>query len=363
LFNLLDYSHLELKQWLKSEKEPVDAADRIWKRLYRQSAGSFEAMTDLSQSLRAKLTAHASLKTIEPLEEAVSSDGQTVKVLLRLDDGQTIEAALMLYRNPVSGRERRTVCVSSQVGCPIGCPFCDTGRQGLKRNLGVGEIIEQVLYFASYLQGLSSPNGAEQSQRRISNVVFMGMGEPLANYDNVIKVIAALNSPKGLGLGNRQVTLSTCGLTPRIQQLAGENLHFELAISLHAVRDELRNRLVPINQKYSLEQLLGVSREFFAKTGRRPFMEYALFEGINDFEADAEGLVSLLGDFKCSINLILGNPSSNREFRPSSMEVALAFQKRLLEAGFRTMIRLSKGADIEAACGQLRSRYLEKLVP
>ena len=359
-FNLLDLSYLELKTWLKSVKEPVERADLIIRSIYRQPVTAFDQIMGLPLSLKKTLEEKVRLNTIQLLDKRISRDGQTSKALFLLDDGKTIESTLMLYRNPVSGRERRTVCVSSQVGCPIGCAFCNTGQQGFERNLRTGEILEQILYFARDLGNENCEIGPECSSRRITNVVFMGMGEPLANYDNVVKAVAALNSPKGLGLGNRQVTLSTCGLTPQIRQLAAEDLHFELAISLHSVADELRDRMVPSNRKYCLSELMSASHDFFKRTGRRPFFEYALFEGLNDSEQDVEDLIRWLGDFKCSINLIVGNPTPNPEFRSSSIEVAVAFQKRLLEAGFRTMIRAAKGADIEAACGQLRSRHLNK---
>ena len=192
----------------------------------------------------------------------------------------------------------------------------------------------------------------------LTHVVFMGMGEPLANYDNVRQAIAILNSPKGMGLGFHQITLSTSGLVPQIHQLAGEGLQFQLAVSLHAANDKLRNRLVPINRKYPLDQLISACKEYTGKTGRNIFIEYALFDGVNDSIHNADELVVLLDGLKCSINLILGNPIPSSDFKPSSRETALTFQKKLITNGIRTMLRVSRGTDIEAGCGQLRSRNL-----
>ncbi|MDD5289285.1 MAG: 23S rRNA (adenine(2503)-C(2))-methyltransferase RlmN, partial [Dehalococcoidales bacterium] len=318
-----------------------------------------EEMTGLNPSLKQKLVKYASMGILEPLEEMVSADAQTRKILFRLEDNKTIESALMFFRNSSTGRERRTVCVSSQVGCSVGCHFCATGQQGFERNLSIGEIIHQILFFVRRFRGEMTESVNGKSRAWLTNVVFMGMGEPLANYDNVRQAIAMLNSPKGMGLGFHQVTLSTSGLVPQIRQLAGEDLQFQLAVSLHAANDELRNRLVPINRRYPLEQLISVCKEYTGKTGRNIFIEYALFDGVNDSVKDADELARLLDSLKCSINLILGNPIPSNAFQPSSHETALAFQKKLITGGIRTMLRVSRGADIEAGCGQLKSRWLD----
>jgi len=199
-----------------------------------------------------------------------------------------------------------------------------------------------------------------KSRAWLTNVVFMGMGEPLANYDNVRQAIAMLNSPKGMGLGFHQVTLSTSGLVPQIRQIAGEVCNSSLRFSLHAANDRLRNRLVPINKKYPLDQLIAICKEYIDKTGRNIFIEYALFDEVNDSMKGADELIRLLESLKCTINLILGNPIISSDFRPSPLETALAFQKKLIVSGIRTMLRVSRGADIEAGCGQLRSRWLDK---
>ena len=297
---------------------------------------------------------------MEPIKEWVSTDAQTRKVLFRLEDTNTIESTLMFFRNPGTGRERRTVCVSCQVGCAIGCHFCATGQQGFIRNLSTDEIIEQILFFMHNLSRSTTETLKGQRQSWLTHVVFMGMGEPLANYDNLRQAIAILNSPKGMGLGFHQVTLSTSGLVPQIRRIAGEDLQFQLAVSLHAANDELRNRLVPINRKYPLDQLISACKEYISKTNRNVFIEYALFDGVNDSIQNAEELVGLLDGLKCSINLILGNPIPSSDFQPSTRETALAFQKKLIASGIRTMLRVSRGADIEAGCGQLRSRNLDR---
>ena len=298
------------------------------------------------------------MHTLESIKEWVSIDAQTRKILFRLEDSNTIESTLMFFRNPGTGRERHTVCVSSQVGCSIGCQFCATGQQGFVRNLSETEIIGQIQYFVHKFSDSMTEPLKGKNRSWLTHVVFMGMGEPLANYDNVRQAIAVLNSPKGMALGFHQITLSTSGLVPQIHQLAGEGLQVQLAISLHAANDKLRNRLVPINRKYPLNQLISACKEYTGKTGRNIFIEYALFDGVNDSIHNADELVVLLDGLKCSINLILGNPIPSSDFKPSSRETALTFQKKLITKGIRTMLRVSRGTDIEAGCGQLRSRNL-----
>ncbi|MDD4860118.1 MAG: 23S rRNA (adenine(2503)-C(2))-methyltransferase RlmN [Dehalococcoidales bacterium] len=357
---ILDLTVVQLQEFMKFLGEPTSSADQILKYIYRECAADFEEMTGLSPSLRQKLKEHASIGCLEQLEEKVSSDAQTRKVLFGLADNNTVESTLMYFRNPRTGRERRTVCVSSQVGCSVGCRFCATGQQGFVRNLSMGEIIHQILFFMRRFRGETTEPVKGKNQAWLTNVVLMGMGEPLANYDNVCQAIAMLNSPKGMGLGSHQVTLSTAGLVPQIRQIAGEGLHFQLAVSLHAASDKLRSRLVPINRKYPLEQLIFACKDYINRTRRNIFIEYALFDGVNDSTKDADELVRLLDGLKCSINLILGNPIPSQDFQPASLETAFTFQKKLIASGIRTMLRVSRGADIEAGCGQLRSRWLAK---
>ena len=358
--NILDLSHPQLKELVGSLGEPAYRADQIAWWVYKKLATSFEEMTDLPQSLRQKLASVASLSSMVSVYEKVSADGQTRKVLFRLDDGRTIESSLMFYEKAGSSRERRTVCVSTQVGCPVGCSFCATGQQGFERNLRPGEIIEQVLYFMRLVgaEQLREETTTDPARRSITNVVFMGMGEPLANYEALWQSIVTLNSRHGLGLGIRQITVSTVGLVPQIKRLAGEDIHVELAISLHAANDALRNKLVPINKKYPLSQLIPTCREYFKKTGRRPTLEYALFQGVNDSVSHARELAHLLEGMNCQVNLIAGNPTTCKEFTPSPMKKVLAFQKSLKDSGVSSTVRVSKGVDIEAGCGQLRSRWI-----
>jgi len=356
---ILDLTFVQLKEFIKLLDEPAPSADLILKYVYRECAADFEEMTGLNPSLKQKLAKYACMGTMEPLEERISADAQTRKILFRLEDDRTIESSLMLFQNSNTGRERRTVCVSSQVGCFVGCPFCATGQQGFVRNLSVGEIIHQVLFFNHRFRENTSESAKEKGRVGLTNVVFMGMGEPLANYDNVRQAISMLNSPKGMGLGFHQVTLSTSGLVPQIRQITREDLQFQLAVSLHAANDELRDRLIPINRKYPLNQLISACKEYNDKTGRNIFIEYALFDGVNDSIKDGDDLVRLVGSLDCSINLILGNPIHSNDFQQSPMERTLAFQKKLIASGIRTMLRISRGADIEAGCGQLRSRWLD----
>jgi 23S rRNA (adenine2503-C2)-methyltransferase len=356
---ILDLTPAQLKNFLQLIEEPTSYAEQIIKYVYREGVATINEMTGLSLSLRQKLAKYATIGTLDLLEERGSSDSQTRKILFRLEDGKTIESALMFFRNPTTGRERRTVCISSQVGCTIGCSFCATGQQGFERNLNVREILDQVLFFIRHYRGETTKPGEKRNQRWLTNVVFMGMGEPLANYDTIRQAIATLNLPKGMGLGFHQITLSTSGLVPQILQLAEEDLQFQLAVSLHAANNELRNRLVPINRKYPLERVISACKEYNRTTGRDVFIEYALFDGVNDSIDHADELMHVLDSLKCSVNLILGNPTLSNDFQPSSTETAHAFQKKLITNGIRTMLRVSRGIDIEAGCGQMRSRRLD----
>jgi 23S rRNA (adenine2503-C2)-methyltransferase len=357
---ILDLTQNQLKELVVSLDAPAYRADQLLNWIYKKCASSFEEMSDLPLSFRQKLISESALFTLKPLEEKVSRDGQTRKLLFQLEDGKTIETTLMEYEKSSLSRERRTVCASTQVGCPIGCVFCATGQQGFERNLLPGEILEQILYFMRTVKTGISFDQTQRERRPVTNIVFMGMGEPLANYDNVWQAIVMLNAKYGAEMGARQITLSTSGLVPQIKRLIAEDLHIELAISLHAANDNLRNRLVPVNTKYPLSQLIPVCREYFAKTGRRPTFEYALFQGVNDSSEQARELAHLVKGLNCSVNLIVGNPTSCQEFRASSLKQALDFQKQLSGIGIANTIRVSKGTDIEAGCGQLKSRWLKE---
>jgi 23S rRNA (adenine2503-C2)-methyltransferase len=360
LTKILDLTLPQLKELVVSSGAPAYRAEQILKWIFKKYVSTFEEMSDLPQLFRQKLDAETVLLTLKPLEEKVSRDAQTRKLLFKLEDGKTIETTLMEYEKNALSRERRTVCVSTQVGCQIGCAFCATGQQGFERNLSPGEILEQVLYFMRTVTPEKSPEVNRRERRPVTNIVFMGMGEPLANYSNVCQAILMLNAKHGAELGARQITLSTSGLVPRIKQMIEDKLPAELAVSLHAPDDDLRNRLVPINRKYPISQLISVCREFFIKTGRRPTFEYALFQNVNDSVSQSRRLAGLLKGLNCSVNLILGNPTGCQEYRSSSSKQGLEFQKILTASGIVSTIRVSRGTDIEAGCGQLKSRWINR---
>ncbi len=340
---LLDLTYNQLRELLTSWDEPSYRADQIWSWLYRSLASNFQEMTNLPKELRERLAETALLQTMRPLDEKVSADGLTRKVLFALRDDETIESVLMHYER------RHTVCISTQVGCPLGCVFCATGQSGFVRNLTAGEIVEQVLFFARSLQA---------DGERLTNVVFMGMGEPLANYEATWQAIETLNDEKGFKLGARRITISTVGLVPGIRRLAEEGIQVGLAISLHAPTDELRNELVPVNRRHPLNQLMAACHYYVERTGRRISFEYALIDGINDGVEQARQLAHLLDGLLCHVNLIPLNPVPESPYRPSSPSRIRAFQAELDRLKVPNTLRVERGADIQAGCGQLRSRRM-----
>jgi 23S rRNA (adenine2503-C2)-methyltransferase len=350
---LLDLTHAQLRELLTYWGEPSFRADQVWGWLYRSLVFDFNQMRNLPKELRTRLSEVIHLQTLTPLTESVSADGLTRKVLFALRDGETIESVFMRYER------RRTVCVSTQVGCPIGCPFCATGQSGFTRNLTAGEIVEQVLYFARQLREDEGKEIRDEGQG-ISNVVLMGMGEPLLNYEATWQAIETLNDARGFGLGARRFTLSTVGLVPGIQRLSRKQLPVGLAVSLHAPTDRLRDKLVPLNRRYPIRQLMVACRDYGQHTGRRITFEYALLEGINDSLEQAQRLGRLLQNSllkvrcSCHVNLIPLNPTIGSPYQPSSRKMALAFQKELERQKIPTTIRVGRGIDIQAGCGQLR---------
>jgi 23S rRNA (adenine2503-C2)-methyltransferase len=369
---LLDLTHAQLKKLLTSWGEPSFRADQVWGWLYRSLVSDFNQMRNLPKELRARLGEAAHLQTLTPLPvlspalssaegpalnrtkgeaegvESVSADGLTRKVLFALRDGETIESVFMRYER------RRTVCVSTQVGCPIGCPFCATGQSGFERNLTAGEIVEQVLYFAREVR--DQENGQQGPDSLITNVVFMGMGEPLLNYEATWQAIETLNDARGFGLGARRITLSTVGIVPGIQRLSQEQSQVGLAVSLHAPTDRLRDKLVPLNRRYPLRRLMAACQDYVQNTGRRITFEYALMEGVNDSLEQARRLGRLLEGLTCHVNLIPLNPIVESPYQPSSRKMALAFQRELERQGIPTTMRVGRGIDIQAGCGQLRGK-------
>jgi 23S rRNA (adenine2503-C2)-methyltransferase len=336
----------ELEELAVRLGEPAYRAKQLRGGVYRGLAFSFDEMTDLPAAFRQRLAGEARLHSLTPAYLVTGRD-DTVKALFILADGRTVESALMFYGEKGEGR-RVSLCVSTQVGCAVGCPFCATGRQGFERNLEPAEMIDQVLYYARHLR--------DSGAGRLSNIVFMGMGEPLANYDALMPAIRALNSPDGYGLGARNMTISTAGLVPQIARLAREELQVGLAVSLHAGDNRLRDRLVPLNRKYPLEELIPACREYYLATGRRVSFEYVLFRGINDSLAQARLLAGLLRGLNCHVNLIPANESPDPAFRPPLPRAVVAFARQLRELNINATLRQPRGQDIDAGCGQLRSR-------
>jgi len=346
---LLDLTYDQLKELLTSWGEPSYRADQIWGWLYRSLATDFREMTNLPKELRGRLAEATLLQTMKPLEERVSADGLTRKVLFALQDNQTIESVLMHYER------RHTACISTQVGCPFDCVFCATGQSGFVRNLTPGEIVGQVLCFARQLR-----DQGRRANRPMTNVVFMGMGEPLANYEATWQAIETLTHHEGFNLGARRITISTVGLVPGIQRLAEEGTQIGLAISLHAPTDELRDKLVPINRCYPLNQLVAACRHYVERTGRRISFEYALIRGINDSPEQARQLARLVDGLLCHVNLIPLNPVSESPYQPSPRDRVLAFQAELNRSKVPNTLRVERGVDIQAGCGQLRCQRMPK---
>ncbi len=305
--------------------------------VFRQLINSWDEATVLPPELRKALTERVPISTVTVVTESESSRGDTCKVALKLADGNMIETVLMRHDN-----ERRTVCVSSQAGCPMRCAFCATGTMGLKRNLTADEIIDQVLFFARKLKATGE---------KVTNVVLMGMGEPMHNLDAVMEALHVLNDPKLLGLGARHLSISTCGIVPGIERLANEKLQVNLAISLHAPTDELRTSIMPVNNAYPLTKLLAAVDAYIAKTNRKVMFEYLLIDQVNDTPEVAELLAPLMRKPLYHVNLIKYHDTG--AFKSSSRERRTAFMDMLMKRGVMVTHRISFGEDIAAACGQL----------
>ncbi|MBN1136015.1 MAG: 23S rRNA (adenine(2503)-C(2))-methyltransferase RlmN [Anaerolineae bacterium] len=350
---LYDLTYAQLQALLVSWGEPRFRADQLWRWLYSSLADGWEQMVNLPAGLRQRLAAETGLSPLVPVACQESASGQAHKVLFHLHDGETIESVLMRYT------DRRTACISTQVGCGMGCLFCATGQGGLVRNLSAGEIVDQVIHLARQVKEteLGQRSGAAQAHP-IGNVVLMGMGEPLANYAATLQAIETLADPRGYNLGARRFTLSTVGLAPGIRRLAQEALPVNLAVSLHAADDELRNQLVPVNRRYPLAELMAAVRDYAARTKRRVSIEYALIDRVNDAPQQAQELARLLEGLLCHVNLIPLNPTPGSPWQPPPRERVDAFRAMLETAGVPTTVRIRRGIDIEAGCGQLRRRQL-----
>jgi 23S rRNA (adenine2503-C2)-methyltransferase len=337
---LLDYAPNELRELMIEWGEPPFRSKQISNWIFHRYVKSVDEMTDLSLPLRARLSRESELTRLEPIRVLRSKDTHTIKYLFALPDGARIESVRMNYER------RRTACVSTQVGCGIGCVFCATGRMGLTRNLTSGEIVEQVLHIAAEMVG-------SKDRRGLTHVVFMGMGEPFANYDNTMKAIRCLTSSDGFGLGARRITVSTVGLVPGIRKFSREALQVNLSVSLHAATDELRNRLIPVNRRYPLRKLIRSIRDYIDQTRRRVTFEWALIDGVNDTKAELNSLVSLVRGLMCHVNLIPVNPVEGYPKSASQRNAVHAFRVGLERAGIPATVRMRRGVDINAGCGQL----------
>jgi 23S rRNA (adenine2503-C2)-methyltransferase len=334
----------ELEQELLSWGEPKYRVQQIWQGLYKKLYSSADDFTTLPLTLRRQLAESFTFQHLTPKQSLESHEGETQKTLFALPDGQGIETVLMQYR------ERRTLCISTQAGCAMGCVFCATGQMGYRRNLTSGEIVEQVLYFARLLSA---------SNEKVTNVVVMGMGEPFHNYDGTVSAIDRLNDPEGFALGARRFTISTVGLIPGIKRFTKEHRQVNLAISLHAAEDDLRSSLLPINRKYPLNELIETCLEYVEATHRRITFEWALIQGVNDGVDQAKKLAFLLrplvqnGIALCHVNVIPLNPTQRYHGKATTHTQAEAFRQTLESYGIPCTVRIRRGIEIQAGCGQL----------
>ena len=330
----------ELKEWVDLAGEKPYRAKQLYEWMHVKLARDYDEMLNIPKNLREKCRKnfdYTSLKAINVQESQI--DG-TRKFLFELPDGNLVESVWMSYKHGNS------VCISSQVGCRMGCSFCASALNGWERNLLPSEMLEQI-YAITILTG-----------ERVSNVVVMGTGEPLDNYDNLRRFLELLTNENGLHISQRNVTVSTCGIVPKMRQLAEEKLQITLALSLHAATDEKRRKLMPIAQKYSLDELIEACTYYFNRTGRRITFEYSLIKGVNDTDEDARELISLTGGLNCHINLIPVNPIKERNFRQPERAAAEAFKNKLEKNGINVTIRREMGRDIDGACGQLRRSHI-----
>jgi 23S rRNA (adenine2503-C2)-methyltransferase len=343
--NLYDLSFAEIERLVADLGEPKFRAQQIWTWLYQHFAGEFAEMTSLSKAFREKLARVATIDILTPVSEMHSGDGQTTKILFQLADGQLVETVRMDYE------KRHTLCISTQVGCAMGCVFCATGQMGFFRNLSAGEIVAQVIYFARELAEI---------EERVTNIVMMGMGEPLHNYDATMEAVDRLMNDEGLNLGARRITISTVGLVPAIRRFADEERQVGLAISLHAATDEERDKLIPVNRRWPTAELMETLDYYVEKTGRRVTIEWALISGENDTVAQARKLGELLAGKLVHVNLIPLNPTEGYGGIPSSRARVDAFQEELARHGVSSTVRVRRGIDIQAGCGQLRDRLVKE---
>ena len=332
----------ELVTYMAGLGEKKFRASQLYQWMHEKLADSFDECTNLSNALRQKLKETSEYICLEPVRVQHSKLDGTEKYLFRLSDGNYVESVLMKYHHGNS------VCISSQVGCRMGCRFCASTLNGKVRDLKPSEMLDQI-YTIQRLSG-----------ERVDNVVVMGSGEPFDNYDNLLKFIKLLNCEKGLNISARNITVSTCGLVPKIRQLADMKLQITLAISLHAPNDELRKTMMPIANKYSISEIMEACRYYIEQTGRRISFEYSLVKGVNDTKECADQLIALVRNMKCHINLIPVNPIKERDYEQSEKKSINDFKNKLEKSGINVTIRREMGRDIDGACGQLRKSYMEE---
>ena len=343
---ITDLSRAELAEWCTARGHQAYRADQIRRWIYGKRVNAFEEMHDVPAALREQMQQEFQFYSATVTRHQVSRDG-TEKLLLQLQDGEYTECVLMRED------DRRTVCISSQVGCAMGCVFCASGLLGVKRNLSTGEILEQILRLDRLLP----------ETERITNVVLMGMGEPLANLKNLLPALTTLNEKGALGIGARRITISTVGLPDKIRELARLGIQYNLAISLHAATDALRTEIVPVNKSIGVQEIMAAADDYFEQTGRRVTYEYCLLGSVNDSDQNARDLAQLLAHRNAHINLIPMNPVQSLELHAPTQPRSTQFADILRERGVNVTIRKRKGADIDAACGQLRLKEELPLAP
>ncbi len=338
--DILSFTYAELLDDMKQMNEKSFRAGQVYQWLHQKLAVSFEQMTNLSKDLRERLEERYAINSATVLQVQESKIDGTKKFLMRLSDDNVVESVWMQYKHGNS------VCISSQVGCRMGCKFCASTIDGLERNLTTGEMLSQIYEITRY------------TEERVSNVVVMGSGEPLDNYEALITFIHMLSDESGLCISQRNITVSTCGLVPKMKALADEKLQITLALSLHAATDEKRRELMPIAKRYSIQELIDACAYYFERTGRRITFEYSLVGGVNDTNEDAMQLSKLLRHLNCHINLIPVNPIKERNYKESGNHEILNFKNKLEKNQINVTIRREMGRDIDGACGQLRRRYV-----
>ncbi len=339
MIDLKDFEFDELCEYLKGIGEPKFRAKQIFSWLHK-GVESFDEMTNLSKATRTRLSEECFVSTLKIREKYVSKIDKTTKYLFELPDGNCIESVIMYYKHGIS------ICISSQVGCRMGCNFCASTIGGLYRSLTAGEILNQVIF------------AQKDIGERISNIVMMGIGEPLDNFDNVVKFLHNVNHPDGVNIGYRHISLSTCGIVPKIYELAEKNLPITLSVSLHAPNNEIRNSIMPVNKKYPVEQLIVACKDYIKTTTRRISFEYSLISGVNDSVENAEELARLLKGMLAHVNLIPVNKIEEREYIKGDKKQIKAFCDRLSGLGINATVRRELGSDIQASCGQLRKKLL-----